>query len=224
MRHLVRLFLFVCALVPALPSRAGEDDIAIAIVYDTSGSMSLPVKDRDNRRAPKFEIANRALESIVKELEQFSAKGGKKLQVGLFTFTQQGGQAAVPLAPFDAGKLRGWLTGFKKPDGGTPLGNATAEAARALLKAKAGSRHVLVVTDGENTFGPPPEQVMPKLFDQAIQAGHSLHFHFVAFDVNAAVFAGVKKQGATLVSAADEKQLTEKLTFVLEEKILLEKE
>jgi hypothetical protein len=65
---------------------------------------------------------------------------------------------------------------------------------------------------------------MPKLQDQGAKAGSPLQFHFVAFDVNAAVFAGVKKQGATLVSAGDEKQLNEKLTFVLEEKILLEKE
>lgn len=224
MSAFLRLLCLVVVPLLTLPLRADEDDIAIAIVYDTSGSMSLPVKDRDNRQAPKFEIANRALESIVKQLEQFSAKGGKKLQVGLFTFTLQGGQAVVPLAPFDPAKLRGWLAGFKKPDGGTPLGNAAAEAARALLKAKAGSRHVLIITDGENTIGPAPELVMPKLFDEAIKAGNSLHFHFVAFDVKAAVFAGVKQHGATLVSAADEKQLTEKLTFVLKEKILLEKE
>jgi Mg-chelatase subunit ChlD len=224
MRFLLRFLFLVGTFLPGATLRAAEDDVAIAIVYDTSGSMAGQVKDSANKPAPKFEIANRALESIFKQLEQFQAKGGKKLQVGLFTFTPQGGQAVVPLGPFDAAKLRGWLGDFKKPDGGTPLGAATAEAARALLAAKVGSRHVLVVTDGENTIGPPPEQVIPKLYDQAIKAGQSLQFHFVAFDVKAAVFAGVKKQGATLVSAADEKQLTEQLTFVLEEKILLEKE
>ena len=203
---------------------AADDDVAIAIVYDTSGSMGGKVKDAKGNPEQKFTIANRALESIVGRLEKVATSGGKKLQVGLFTFAGQGGKAVVPIAPFDPKPLRAWLADFKKPDGGTPLGNATAEAARALLATKAGSRHVLVITDGENTIGPPPDRLMPKLSDDAIKAGHSIYFHFVAFDVNAAAFAGVKKQGATLVSAADEQQLNDKLTFVLEEKILLEKE
>ena len=47
---------------------------------------------------------------------------------------------------------------------------------------------------------------------------------FVAFDVNANVFAPLKKLGVTVVGAADEKQLKSQLEFILEEKILLEKE
>jgi hypothetical protein len=222
MTTLARLIILLGALLHSTVF-AADDDVAIAIVYDTSGSMNGKVKDAHGNPTEKFTIANRALESIVARLEKVAA-GGKKLQVGLFVFAGQGGKAAVPLAPFDPGPLRNWLGGFKKPDGGTPLGNATAEAARALLTAKAGSRHVLVITDGENTIGPAPDRVMPKLADDAIKAGNSIYFHFVAFDVNAAAFAGVKKQGATLVSAADEQQLNDKLTFVLEEKILLEKE
>ena len=38
------------------------------------------------------------------------------------------------------------------------------------------------------------------------------------------VFAPLKRQGATVVAAADEKQLNQQLDFVLEEKILLEKD
>jgi hypothetical protein len=220
----MRSFLRFCFLLATVltVARAADDDIAIAIVYDTSGSMSEQVKDHTGKPAPKYRVANRALESILKQIEEFQGKGGKKLQVGLFTFTKNGGQAAVALAPFDPAKFRAWLANFKDPAGGTPLGTATAEAARALLAAKAGARHLLVLTDGENTIGPPPEQLIPKLYDEAGKAGHSLQFHFVAFDVNARVFAEVKKQGATLLSAADEKQLNQQLTFVLEEKILLE--
>jgi Mg-chelatase subunit ChlD len=198
--------------------------VAIAIVYDTSGSMLQPVKDAAGNSAPKYQVANRAVEAIVTRLEKFSKSSGKKLKVGLFTFSGSTGKAVVPLAPFEPKKLRDWIAGFDKPQGGTPLGNASAVAARALIAAKAGARHVLVITDGENTLGEPPEKSIAQVSDEAIKAGHSLYFHFVAFDVNAAVFAGIKKQGATLVSAADEKQLNDKLTFVLEEKILLEKE
>ena len=51
-----------------------------------------------------------------------------------------------------------------------------------------------------------------------------VHFHFLAFDVDAKVFGGIKQFGATLVGASDETQLKQKLNFILEEKILLEKE
>ena len=219
------LFLALCSFCAITPGvRAADDDIAIAIVYDTSGSMNSAVKDAQGKSTPKFQIGNRAVENIVDQLEKFSKTSPKKLQVGLFTFSLQGGKEVVPVGPFDPAKIREWVAGFKKPDGGTPLGNASSEAATALMKTKAGARHVLVITDGENTIGPPPEQKIAAINKEGMKTGNIVAFHFVAFDVNASVFAAIKKQGATLLSAADEKQLNERLTFVLEDKILLEKE
>ena len=46
----------------------------------------------------------------------------------------------------------------------------------------------------------------------------------MAFDVDAKVFDPVKKLGATVVGAADEKQLNTQLEFILQRKILLEEE
>jgi hypothetical protein len=51
-----------------------------------------------------------------------------------------------------------------------------------------------------------------------------LSVHFVAFDVDAKVFDGVKKQGATVVGASNESQLEAQLKFILQRKILLEDE
>ncbi len=48
--------------------------------------------------------------------------------------------------------------------------------------------------------------------------------HFVAFDVDAKLFNPVKKLGATVVSATDEKQLNTQLEYILQRKILLEEE
>ncbi len=48
--------------------------------------------------------------------------------------------------------------------------------------------------------------------------------HFVAFDVDAKQFAPLKKLGATVVGAADEKQLNTQLEYILQRKILLEEE
>ena len=46
----------------------------------------------------------------------------------------------------------------------------------------------------------------------------------MAFDVDAKQFNSVKKLGATVVGAADEKQLNTQLEFILQRKILLEEE
>lgn len=224
MQLLARLLLALGTLLVCARVARANDDIAIAIVYDTSGSMTGLVNDTSGKPKTKWLIGNRALENIVAQLEKFAATSSKKLKVGLFTFSLQGGKEAIPLGPFDAEKIRAWIGDYKKPDGGTPLGNAVAAAAEALLAQKAGSRHVLVITDGENTIGPPPEQRLAEINAKAMKSGELVAFHFVAFDVSASVFSAIKKQGATLLSAADEKQLNERLTFVLEDKILLEKE
>jgi hypothetical protein len=62
------------------------------------------------------------------------------------------------------------------------------------------------------------------LKEQALQKGTGISTHFVAFDVDAKVFAPVKKLDATVVAAADEKQLDTQLQFILQQKILLEEE
>ena len=211
-------------LLSAGVARAADNDLAVAIVYDTSGSMKDSVAGRGGAREPKYVIANRALAAIVDKLEKVNAAGPRKVQCGLFTFHDKGGRETVKLGPLDAPALRNWLASFSKPDGGTPIGGAVADATNALWKIRADSRHILVITDGENTVGAKPDDVLPKLQDQCLKNGLVVHFHFLAFDVDAKVFGGIKKFGATLVGASDEAQLNQKLNFLLEEKILLEKE
>jgi von Willebrand factor type A domain len=225
MISVARLYIPVCALCVSINvAVADEEDVAVAILCDTSGSMTQAVKNAAGGREPKFLIANEALRAIVARLEKYTASSKRKVLTGLFTFAGKGSQELVKPGPFDAALLRAAIDKIPKPTSGTPLGTAIDEATHALGKVKAGSRHVLVITDGENTAGPPPEAVLPKLQDEALKSGAPVYFHFVAFDVDARVFAGVKKNGATVVSASDEKQLNDKLAFILEEKILLEKE
>jgi hypothetical protein len=75
-----------------------------------------------------------------------------------------------------------------------------------------------------NTVGPEPAAMLAKLQAEAIQKQTGVAVHFVAFDVDAKVFKGVKNLGATVVSAANESQLNTQLGFILEKKILLEDE
>src|SRR6266511_3384895 len=67
---------------------AQEDGSALAIVYDTSGSMKEQVRDRNGKLSPKYVIANRALEVMSKRIQTFAtnaATGGTRtIHAGLF--------------------------------------------------------------------------------------------------------------------------------------------
>jgi hypothetical protein len=207
---------------------ADEDGVALAIIYDTSGSMHDAVRDSTGGSAPKYVIANRALTAVAKQIEAFAAgnAGGapRKVEAGLFVFSGESAREAVKFGPFDAAALREFARTFSTPSGNTPLGNALSVATRKVMSSPLSRKHVLIITDGMNTAGPTPAAVMPKLKQQAQEKQMTVSVHFVAFDVDAKVFDGVKKLGATVVGASDEKQLDTQLDYILQRKILLEEE
>jgi hypothetical protein len=207
---------------------ADEEGVALAIVYDTSGSMKQPVRDGNGKMSPKYIIAKRALEAIVKQLQTFatnSATGApRRIDAGLFVFSGNGATELVNFSRFDPKDVQRWTKDIPLPSSGTPLGNALTRAGQTVLNSKLAHKHVLVITDGINTVGPDPSVTMPKLKQQAAQNQASLSVHFVAFDVDAKVFAPMKRLGATVVGASDEKQLNTQLEFILQRKILLEDE
>jgi hypothetical protein len=219
----------VAILQPGLTrlTAAEQDGVALAIVYDTSGSMRDPVRDATGRLSPKFVIANRALMTIARQIQAFATNNSSgtplRIDAGLFIFGGDNATAVVKFGPFDADAIQSWAGGFSNPSGGTPLGNALKTASRTVLGSPLPRKHVLVITDGMNTIGPQPARVIPELNREAERKQTSLFIHFVAFDVGAGVFDPVKKLGATVVAAADEKQLNAQLDFMLKNEILLEK-
>ena len=219
------LFLGVAA---SVSRAADEDGVALAIVYDTSGSMGDKVRDSNGNSAPKYVIANRALEAIAKHVQGFVTNAPpdspRKVNAGLFVFADKGAKQAIPFGPFKEESFRSWAQSFKSVTGGTPLGTAVSAAGDTVLNSGLRRKHVLVISDGESNIGPDPATAMAQLKGKADQKETTLSVHFVAFDVDAKIFDGVKKRGATVLSAANELQLNSQLEFILEKKILLEEE
>lgn len=205
-----------------------EEGLALAIVFDTSGSMGEAVRDNAGVMAPKHVIARRALNTILDRLKDYQAKAPanvpRNIHAGLVVFDNGRARIAVPFGPFHAEAMRDWLKHFSGPSGNTPLGQAVQVASLELLKTKLSHKHVLVITDGINTTGEKPEQVIPRMKRQADRQNTGLSLHFVAFDVDARLFDPLKKLGVTVVGAADAKQLNDQLEFIVEKKILLEDE
>ena len=212
----------------ALSPPLHEDGVALAIIYDTSGSMKEPVPDAHGGWAPKYQIANRALQAVTGQLQEYAtnSSGGLpgRIDAGLFVFHGEHAREAVKLGPLDAVALNNFSAHFSRPQGNTPLGNALTSAAQAVLASARPRKHVLVITDGLNTAGPSPAAVLPRLKQAAERQQATVAYHFVAFDVDARQFAPLKRLGATVVGASDEKQLDSQLRFILQRKILLEDE
>jgi Mg-chelatase subunit ChlD len=204
------------------------DGVALAIVYDTSGSMKDEVKDATGTSRPKYVIANRALEKVVDQLEAWSKSGTEefphRLECALVRFSGKAATDMIALSPFAPAPFRAFAQSFHEPEGATPLGIAVQVAARAVLASQMLHKHVVVITDGKNTDGPDPADVLDDIGAAARAHGTGVGAHFVAFDVDASVFAGVKRSGAGVVSAADELQLVHQLHDILEKEVLLEVE
>lgn len=200
--------------------------VAVGIVFDTSGSMLKTVADRSGNQTPKHIVAARSLRSIIAKLEAHRKQAGpdKGLDAGLYIFSGRDAMTAVPFGTFDPAKFRAWLDANKQPGGATPLGHALRMASEAVLNSPLENKHVLVVTDGVNTAGPDPAAEMKTIQALASKQGTIVFHHFIAFDVAAREFDAAKNLGATVLGAADEKELNARLDFILEEKILLEKD
>ena len=214
--------------VPTTPTVSAEDGIAVAIIYDTSGSMKQSVPDSNGRQTPKHVIARRAMESVVKRLQAFATNTTdgttRKMEVGVFVFENNGAKEFIKLASFDPQQASTWAQRMPGPSTGTPLGTTLQKASEAVLNSKMSRKHVLVITDGVNTVGPEPANVLPRIKEQAARKQAAVSAHFVAFDIDAKLFDPLKKQGVTVVGAANEAQLNSQLGFILEKKILLEDE
>ncbi|TSJ76839.1 vWA domain-containing protein [Rariglobus hedericola] len=214
------------AFISAAAQAATPADVALAVVYDTSGSMKTPIRAQDGRLAAKHVIAKRAFGLVIDRLERFTqpsaGQPAKRLDLGVVIFDGVRTRMALPLGPFQADAARSWLAALPAPDSGTPLGDAMLAAGRVLQVTPAASKHLLVITDGENTTGSTPLAALKALEKQTNGQDQPIFVHIIALDIPPEVFASLQKAGATLIGAADEKQLQSQLDFILENQILVE--
>jgi Mg-chelatase subunit ChlD len=198
-----------------------KDGLAAVVLVDVSGSMHDRIKGERRR---KIEAAQAAAIDLVGAFTRYAAAHpDTPVLVGVHEFSARAGAPAAreviplgkpnPLTADDA--IRAMKTG-----GGTPIGEAMAVARLALDRSGLKRRHLLVVTDGENTDGPDPALVASVLEKQPEEAKASLYF--VAFDVDAEAFAAVKNAGALLLSAKSGAELTATIDELLSDRILVE--
>jgi len=202
-----------------------REGLAAAIVIDVSGSMSETVRGDGGREEPKIAIARRAALDLVNQFARYAAERKEEpVLLGLYEFSERSGAAdcrpIVPMGSPDTARAEAALAAVRA-DGGTPIGNAMIAAKRELDATGLTRRHLLVVTDGENTDGVAPDLVAAAIGRRPESERPSIYF--VAFDIEAAKFSGVRDAGGLVLAAANARELNDTLDGLLRGKILVEK-
>jgi Mg-chelatase subunit ChlD len=209
------------------PDKAAEtrDGLAAAIVIDVSGSMDEAVAGADGRKEKKIAIARRAARDLVGQFAGYAKDHtDEPVQLAIFEFSRRRGdpdcRVVVPMGAPDSDRAAAAIDKLEA-DGGTPIGQAMITAKRALDDTGLARRHLLVVTDGENTDGVAPDRVAVAINKRPEAERPSIYF--VAFDVAASRFSGVRDAGGLVLAAANAKELNDTLDTLLRGKILVEK-
>jgi hypothetical protein len=203
------------------PQREG---VAAAIVIDVSGSMDDDVTT-DGRKEAKIEVARRAARDLVEQFAKYAdAHPGEPVMLGVYEFSRRRGEPdcrpVIPMGPPDRQRAASAIAQLDA-DGGTPIGQAMITAKVELDATGLTRRHLLLVTDGENTDGFRPELVAEAIGRRPDAERPSLYF--VAFDIEASRFAKVRDAGGLVLPAANARELNQTLDALLSGKILVEK-
>jgi Mg-chelatase subunit ChlD len=202
-----------------------KDGLAAAIAIDVSGSMDEKVAGRDGQKEPKIDIARRAALDLVDQFVSYArAHQDVPVLLGVYEFSRRRGEPdcrpVVAMGPPDRERAAAAIARLDA-DGGTPIGQAMITAKRALDDTGLTRRHLLVVTDGENTDGVAPDRVALAIGKRPDAERPSIYF--VAFDIEANRFSRVRDAGGLVLSAANATELNTTLDALLSDKILVEK-
>jgi hypothetical protein len=202
-----------------LPQPSQRLGTAVVVVIDTSGSMSQTVRDHAGQQRPKHEIARAALRRIIEVTDDWHKKhSDATLSLGIMNFSGVCSNV-LPMGPFDAQQAKSAVEKSPQPGGGTAIGLALEEGFKALYATGCIRKHLVCITDGDNTVATPPDLMARQLFSQT---RGDVEIHFVAFDTSPQHFAFLKDVNGTVVEAADGAQLQARLVELYEKRILVE--
>jgi len=189
---------------------------AVAILVDTSGSMR-DAGEGDSR--PKYVVAQQALEAMLDATDAFiSRRPDFPIKIGVYSFSSSV-RTLRSIQPYDRDAVRVALSKVPQPGGGTAIGEALREARPDLYRAGVFRKYLLVVTDGENTSGRSPDEVVREISRKSEGA---VQVYFVAFDTSPEKFAFLKEVGGDVIGAGTGAELRQALDGIYQGKILAE--
>lgn len=206
-------------------NRVDDVGISIAIVMDSSGSMgNRPASGGDE----KYIQASEALTTVADYLKALAeSKPDMLLKVAVLRFSSSV-STILPLTALDAAGVTRLRAACEPenfpPKGGTAIGLALEEGAEILAQSGTIFNSLIVITDGENTDNPTPEEVIAAIYanrnDQSTEGDpvrtDTQLISVIGFDVESPQFARMHELGARVTSAANREELGAGLRELLE--------
>lgn len=205
-----------------IPGTALRDGTGIMVIVDVSGSMNSSVPDTGGQRTKKIEIARRVARRTIEAIHEYTTKNPDKLvEVGLTKFGSHASTVLPVAAPPDLFRLGEAIEGLTL-EGATAIGEAMVSGKKQLNQSALKKQFMIVITDGTNTAGRAPQDVVKALNTLPTEERPTLYL--VAFDIEAKKFQPLTDQGVLVSEARDGKGLQGALDYILYEKIFVEQE
>lgn len=190
--------------------------VSLVILLDTSGSMRDPVP---GSAQPKYRVALSAIEEMLEATDAFvERRPDFPVRVSIYHFAS-GAWKIQAIADYDRKRIQRALERTPGPGGGTAIGDAMTAARQELYRGGTYRKHLIVVTDGENTTGRDPERVARRIYRKSEGA---VRIYFVAFDTDPASFSFLKEVGGDVLAAGNGQELRSALDEIYQGKILAE--
>ncbi len=204
--------LSVAALCVVNPlARADGEAPRIMLVLDASGSM----KDPDPSGVTKMEAAKSALTNSLEAIPEGAEVGLRVYGAGNDGNGADGActdsQAVHPVGPLDKAGLTSQIQGFQ-PRGDTPIAYSLGEAAKDL--GDKGKRHIILVSDGEETCDPDPCGAVRKIAEQGIDLQVDIVGFAVGDKARQQLTCMAEVGGGSYYDAADAPALNQALTVL----------
>ncbi|MBU0935402.1 MAG: VWA domain-containing protein [Spirochaetes bacterium] len=211
------------------PALANRDDLGISVVLavDVSGSMSDWPASGGNA---KYVQASQALVEVMEVLERIVAASpeGQVIKLGIIKFSDAlfEIQPLVVISKASMPKLKALVGNPKNfaPGGGTAIGDAIERGTEWLAQSGTILRSLIVVSDGQNTAGTDPEDVLEAVYANRNSAGtadfpvrtNTTLISFIGFDIDRGYFGGMQDYGVRVTGAANRAELATVLSNLLE--------
>ncbi len=203
------------------------DDLGISIVIamDVSGSMSNAPKSGGT---VKYRQATAALQTVTDYIASLAASMPDiRVNVAILSFSS-GVKTILPLTELDGSGIERMkavcVADNFFPKGTTAIGKALERGSEILAQSGTIFNSLIVVTDGENTNPPKPEDVMSAMYanrnnkstDESPVRTSTQLVSIVTFDVEGPEFDRLHELGARIISASDRAELESGLKGLLE--------
>lgn len=178
-----------------------DSSVSVAIVIDTSGSMS-----------SKLDVVKQALNNVI--IPQLEATP-KCVYVSMILCGGYSAEVKISNSLWTAETFKQSVAGLHA-DGGTPLTGSLLEAYKQLAQTSCQDRHIFILSDGASNDGDPASVITA----MREKGGDTVSVYVIGFLSDRSYYSTLEAQGCTVIMVEDSERLKQTCEILFKEEIL----